>query len=261
MKNLLQQLHQRPIAYYPIYRDITGSTTAGILLSQLMYWFSIQDKIYKTDAEIMQEVKLTKKELENAKKLIKKVTFLTVSLEGVPAKTFYKIDWKKYQNLLTKFVEKNGGNKIPPKGETVLPKTEEQDSTKGGNRVPPKGETINDISMTETTTETTTEILSSLPSLKPKIKREREDFKKTFLNFINDLRKKYKGNSINSFYPILTVYDDQEIKVASNGYLYFATSTEYLDPTQAQDVWSYLYKNPQAVCSIMIEKSKQGEAS
>ena len=51
-KELLQQLNQKPIAYYPIYREITGSTTAGIMLSQLMYWFSKKDKIFKTDEDI-----------------------------------------------------------------------------------------------------------------------------------------------------------------------------------------------------------------
>ncbi len=39
-KGLLVALNQRPIAYYPIYVNITGSICAAIALSQLMYWFS-----------------------------------------------------------------------------------------------------------------------------------------------------------------------------------------------------------------------------
>ncbi|MDA3909630.1 MAG: hypothetical protein PF437_11145 [Sulfurimonas sp.] len=136
MKEMLKQLNQRPIAYYPIYRDIAGSTTAGILLSQLMYWFSKQDKIFKTDSEIMNETSLSENELRTAKKLIKKLDFITVKLEGLPAKTYYEIDWKTYQTSLVKSTE--------------LDKLNSQDSVSEIN------ETFNDKSFdTETTTETT----------------------------------------------------------------------------------------------------------
>ena len=123
MKNILKQLHQKPIAYYPIYRQITGTTTGGLLLSQLMYWFSKKDKIFKTDKEIMSETMLTKKEMENAKKSIKDLGFITVSREGVPAKTYYKIDWDAYVSVLQKGKQEapKRGNKFPPMGETRLP--------------------------------------------------------------------------------------------------------------------------------------------
>lgn len=126
MKDILKRLNQKPIAYYPVYRQITGSTTGGILLSQLMYWFSKKDKIFKTDSEIMEETYLTKKELENAKKLIKELDFITVSREGLPAKTYYEIDWEK---MLTSFHQRGkqenpkGGIATPQKVETVLPET------------------------------------------------------------------------------------------------------------------------------------------
>ncbi len=92
MKKILKQLNQRPIAYYPIYRQLTGSTTGGILLSQLMYWFSKKDKIFKTNEEMINETFLTQDELKSAKRKIKNLAFITVSLEGLPAKTFYEID-------------------------------------------------------------------------------------------------------------------------------------------------------------------------
>ncbi len=144
MTTLLQRLNQRPIAYYPLYRQLTGSTTGGVLLSQLMYWLSKKDKIHKTDEEIKSETLLTKKELENAKKLIKKLEFIIVTREGIPAKTFYEIDWDKWVTCLTQ-----SGCK---------------DSTKGGNCDTPKGETNNDISK-ETTTETTTETKKTIKKI------------------------------------------------------------------------------------------------
>lgn len=144
MKQILRELNQRPIAYYPAYRKITGSTTAGILLSQLMYWFSKQDKIFKIDREIMEETLLTKKELENSKKLIKQLDFITVSREGIPAKTYYEIDWEKFEIALKNISENS---------ETSCDHTEKQVSTNGGNCTPPMGETYIVKSLTETTTE------------------------------------------------------------------------------------------------------------
>lgn len=106
--SILKLLNQRPIAYYPIYREITGSTTAGILLSQLICWFSKKDKFYKTDKEIIEETMLTKKELEAAKKKIKKLSFIKVTREGIPAKTYYKIDWDEFKNeLINLKIKKN----------------------------------------------------------------------------------------------------------------------------------------------------------
>lgn len=116
---LLKQLHERPIAYYPIYRKITGSTTAGILLSQLMYWFSKKDKLYKTDADIMAETLLTERELKTAKKKIKALPFIAVTLEGVPAKTYYEIDWELYQTSLAETSELCGPNSPNSDGQNV----------------------------------------------------------------------------------------------------------------------------------------------
>ncbi|HKM18661.1 MAG TPA: hypothetical protein VJY14_01200 [Aliarcobacter sp.] len=124
MKDILKRFNEKPIAYYPIYRKITGSTTGGILLSQLMYWFSKKDKIFKTDSEIMEETYLTKKELETAKKLIKQLDFITVSLEGLPAKTYYEINWEMMLSSfhdMGKLETPKGGNSTPQKVETVHP--------------------------------------------------------------------------------------------------------------------------------------------
>jgi len=147
MRDLLRQLHQKPIAYYPIYRQITGSTTAGILLSQLMYWFSKQDKIFKTDVDIMDETLLTEKELRNAKKLIKSLDFIEVTREGIPAKTYYKIKWDEYENCLKS--NKKVQTRDDQRANTVTPK--------GQNCTSPKGETNIVKSLTENTTENTTE--------------------------------------------------------------------------------------------------------
>ena len=182
MKDILKKLNEKPIAYYPIYRKITGSTTGGILLSQLMYWFSKKDKIFKTDADIMEETYLTKKELETAKNLIKKLDFITVSREGLPAKTYYEIHWEK---MLSSFHD--------------LGKLE---TTKGGNYTPEKVETIHpDLGKhsiyTENTTENTTEnkkINKKNLTLVDEFENETElsENAKELLNDFVDYRKKIK---------------------------------------------------------------------
>jgi hypothetical protein len=144
MKQILRELNQKPIAYYPVYRKLTGSTTGGILLSQLMYWFSKKDKIFKIDREIMEETLLTEKELKNAKKLIKNLDFITVSREGLPAKTYYEIDWEKFENCL-----KDDDETV----QTSDDETDKQDCPNGPNSMGQKVQTYIVKSLTENTTE------------------------------------------------------------------------------------------------------------
>ncbi len=139
MSNTLKLLNQKPIAYYPLYRQLTGSTTGGILLSQLMYWFSKKDKIFKTDKEIMSETLLTENELRTAKKRIKNLNFITVTREGIPGKTYYKIDWEIYETCLVKFTSTDKLN-----SQAQISEIHETNKNNNFN--------------TETTTETTTEI-------------------------------------------------------------------------------------------------------
>ena len=94
MKQVLKALHQRPIAVYPVYIDLTGSIAGGLLLSQLLYWLEKVDReIWKTDAEIMAETRLTQTEFKNAKKAITALPFMSVTKRGVPPKTYYAVDW------------------------------------------------------------------------------------------------------------------------------------------------------------------------
>ena len=94
MKDLLIQFNQRPIAVYPIYIKITGSVNAGLLLSQLMYWYGAVNgrMFYKSDAEIMEETMLSESELRTAKNKLKTMSFILIKAKGVPARTHYYIN-------------------------------------------------------------------------------------------------------------------------------------------------------------------------
>ena len=94
MKDILINLNQRPIAVYPIYIKITGSVNAGLLLSQIMYWYAAMKgrKFYKSDFEIMEETMLSLNELRGAKSRLKELPFIMITLHGIPAKTHYDIN-------------------------------------------------------------------------------------------------------------------------------------------------------------------------
>lgn len=129
LKNLLLNLHERPIAYYPIYRKISGSTTAGILISQILFWWQRMDgrEFYKTDQDIMKETLLTAKELKTAKRKIKELDFISISVKGVPATTYYDVDADRLSAILS---------------QTSLSERDKLDGPKGTSKQVRKGQTL-----------------------------------------------------------------------------------------------------------------------
>jgi hypothetical protein len=92
----------RPIAFNPAFKKITGSTVAALMLSQAWYWSkrtSDEDGwFYKTIAEWEDETGLTRSEQETARKNLKGI--LDVELRGVPATLYYKVNKPKILELL-----------------------------------------------------------------------------------------------------------------------------------------------------------------
>lgn len=140
IKKLLKAFSQRPIAYQKIYAQITNSVTAGLLLSQIVYWWygpAIEKEFYKTDNELIDELALGVKELRNAKAKLKKLKIIGMIRKGVPCKTFYKLN---ETALLTQI------SSCAERAELVVPK--------GPNWLGRKGPTTtktNPIDYTETT--------------------------------------------------------------------------------------------------------------
>lgn len=136
MKDVLKVLNQRPVAYYPIYVAATGSISSGVALSQLMYWFSKgKDKIYKTDKDFERETGHTQKEMMVVRKHLKKLPFLTITREGVPAKTHYEINWDLFYSSIDQWskLENEDG---------IITRRSIQESTNGLDCTTPMVETI-----------------------------------------------------------------------------------------------------------------------
>jgi len=96
IKTILKGLSQRPVSYYKVYREIAGSTVGGIMLSQLVYWFTAtgKDIIFKIDEDWVEELDLSDAEIRGGKSKLKELDFLRIESRGVPAKTHYTIDWE-----------------------------------------------------------------------------------------------------------------------------------------------------------------------
>ena len=93
IKSLLKALAQRPVAYQKIYAQITGSVTAGLLLSQIVYWWdAVEREFDKTDSDLRDELAMGSKEFKNAKSKLKKTGLVKMKLKGVPRRTFYRLD-------------------------------------------------------------------------------------------------------------------------------------------------------------------------
>jgi len=187
----LRMLNERPIAYYPIYRKITGSTTAGLLLSQLMYWFSKKDKFFKTDEDIRNETLLTEKELKTAKQKIKKIAFIKVTREGLPAKTYYSIDWDLYAEFMNEFYNKNVKNEQTIKDEKDLTRLDERDNPRLDERDKHNGTKGTNITYTKTTYTKTTNIEEK----KNEKYLDDEELNELFIEYLKYRKSKKLSNS------------------------------------------------------------------
>src|SRR3989344_1463937 len=109
LQSLFEAFQEHPIAYMPIYSRITGSVTAGILLSQIVYWDGRMQhqEFYKTDRDFCEELSMGATELKNAKKTLIRMGLVNVMRKGIPAKTHYQLNMSKLSDLITTTVKKS----------------------------------------------------------------------------------------------------------------------------------------------------------
>ena len=210
----LRLLNQKPIAFYPIYTKLTGSITAGLLLSQLMYWFSKKDKFYKTDKEIMKETMLSERELKTAKSKIKQLPFITVTREGVPAKTYYSIDWEKFNETLNNFEAEEAFENI----QTSSDETSKPVRTNRPNCIGRNVQTI-----TKNTTKTTTNNINLKKEKNLKRKKDEFSFEKKmeYSQVSEEYKAKLKAKVLLEFgIEALNLFEKFELQLEAKGYKY-----------------------------------------
>ena len=103
VSQLLKAFNQKPVAYQRIYSQITGSVTAGLLLSQMVYWWyaNQEREFYKTDSNFSEELGMGGSEFRSAKAVLKKLELIIIEIKQIPAKTHYRVNIDKLTELIT----------------------------------------------------------------------------------------------------------------------------------------------------------------
>lgn len=164
LENILESISEKPIVFLPIYAKITGSVTAGLLLSQLLYWrYAMHGKeFYKTDEDFCHELSMGLWELKNAKKILSELKIIKMRRKGIPAKTHYKIDIGRICQLILE----SDNNKLSVKPTTGYDKNQRLDVGKNNNKSEGKATTITE-SNAENKKDIITDSLAASPPRPP----------------------------------------------------------------------------------------------
>ena len=138
----LESLLDRPIAFHRCFVTLTGSVPAALMLSQAIYWSRRTRKdgwFYKSQKEWEEEIGLTRREQDTARRSLKATGFWEEDLRGVPATMHFRVAVEKLLSSLAESAKLDWPN--PP-------------SLLGARRQA--------LLLTETTTETTSKNLRPL---------------------------------------------------------------------------------------------------
>jgi hypothetical protein len=102
-ENLSKIFPGRTIALNTAYIDISGSITAGVLLSQMVYWATIKNfgEFYKTNEEFRAETRLGEYEFRKAKNDLINLGVIKCTRRGIPAVSYYLVDVDRLSELLS----------------------------------------------------------------------------------------------------------------------------------------------------------------
>jgi hypothetical protein len=103
IQNVLGLL-DRPIAYHRIFAELGGSVTAGVFLSQAVYWSQRTTDpdgwFWKTQKEWHEETYLKRSEQEIARRELRAAGILEEKKKGVPAKLYFRVNLETLAKLL-----------------------------------------------------------------------------------------------------------------------------------------------------------------
>jgi len=100
---ILELCSERPIAFIPILARVAGSASAGLFLSQILYWSGKGWKgewVYKTVEEVRQETCLSRSEQQTAIEKWKELGVLEKEVRGVPPIRHFRVDIPALEKLL-----------------------------------------------------------------------------------------------------------------------------------------------------------------
>jgi hypothetical protein len=119
-----------PILFNRVLGEITGSATAGLFLSQLLFWWdkgATNGWIYKTIKDVQLETCLKRSEQDRAIRAWKALGVLKVKLRSIPRKRFFQIDVHVLGTLIVEHIHRSSLQKSTRK-------LAESDATDGRNQ-------------------------------------------------------------------------------------------------------------------------------
>lgn len=177
LRDVIKATLSRPVAFHAVLGKVCGSATAGLMLSQAIYWSERTNDqngwFYKTQAEWEEEICLSRWEQETARKRLRERGLLAEQLRGNPARLYYRVEIEAVARAVAQYAEK--------------PQTSLRDARKRQAPALDCGKTANkdagnpqSLKGTETSSETTTEkhlgnATSALPLSKAKEKSPVEE--------------------------------------------------------------------------------------
>lgn len=181
---LIDLLQDRAIAYHPVLARALNSVSAAIWLGQLMYWDGKGTKlddgwIEKTAAEFEAETALTRREQDTARNACidccREVDdvpntggVVSYKLQGLPAKSTYKINYAKLQEAILR-ASPSRGSWPDPTPQSSLALSAKLDSTKAPNKI--GGKRTYNTEITSESTSLAQSATASEPEQKPEFQR------------------------------------------------------------------------------------------
>ena len=93
-----------PVAYFPAFTRLTGSTIAGLMLSQAFYWAQRtkdpEGWFWKTQEEWAEETALKRGEQERARRLLCTFPFWQEERRGLPARLYFRLNLRALHTAL-----------------------------------------------------------------------------------------------------------------------------------------------------------------
>lgn len=126
----------RIIAFQTDYAHMTGSVTAGLLLSQFWFWTNNSKTVsrdgwfYKVHEDIHEETGMGRSEIEGARKRLRDLGILLEERRDIPARLYYKINKTRLNVLLREYAT----NKMAENLQTGSGKTSRQAKAKPASK-------------------------------------------------------------------------------------------------------------------------------
>lgn len=192
---LIKAMSKRLVAFNPIYTEVGCSITATVMLCQLLYWSDrTTDKngwIYKTQDEMKAETGLTRSEQETARKLLKKLGFISETKRGVPCKVHYKVEHETLHDALLNHAKSDKNPQFAENLQTGLQESCKLDCRNPANKNAETLQSNTEITAENTQKNTADDVAQSATPTPPPASSDQNDEKqakkKSTFNFAREL--------------------------------------------------------------------------